>query len=150
MPGVDDSMLNSAELRGLLSECELLVCSTNGPDGWPHAVPLAFVVAEGDIWSWSFAHARKVRNLERDSRATLALELGDRYDEVRGAMLKTDATIHRDTERVKEMGLAIVDRREHGLTDELREMVVSQVPNRVALQFVMRASFTWDYRKVVT
>ena len=36
-----------------------------------HLMPLWFVVRDGTIWAWTFAKSQKVRNLERDPRATL-------------------------------------------------------------------------------
>ena len=54
------------------------MCATNGRDGFPHLMPLWYVVRDGELWAWTFAKSQKVRNLERDPRATLQVEAGDR------------------------------------------------------------------------
>jgi nitroimidazol reductase NimA-like FMN-containing flavoprotein (pyridoxamine 5'-phosphate oxidase superfamily) len=96
------------EVRAFLDEERVMTCATFGPSGWPHLMPLWYVLrAPRDengagsgftLWAWTFAKAQKVRNLERDPRATLQVEAGrDRYDQLRGVMLETEVTIHRDT-----------------------------------------------------
>ena len=56
-----------------------VICATNGRDGWPHLMPLWYVVRDGELWAWTYAKSQKVRNLERDPRATLQVEAGDEY-----------------------------------------------------------------------
>ena len=52
-----------------------------------------------DPWIWTYRKSQKVKNLERDDRATLLVESGIEYAELRGVMLKTRARIEYDTER---------------------------------------------------
>ena len=53
-----------------------------------------------DPWSWTYRKSQKVKNLERDDHATLLIESGFEYAELKGVMLKTRAHIEHDTERV--------------------------------------------------
>ena len=71
-----------------------------GATGWPHLMPLWYVVRDGRLWSWTYAKSQKVRNLERDPRATLQVEAGVEYEVLRGVMLERDVTIHRETDDV--------------------------------------------------
>ena len=48
------------------------------------------------LWAWTYAVSQKVRNLERDPRATLQVEAGEAYEELRGVMLECDVVVHRD------------------------------------------------------
>jgi hypothetical protein len=61
--------MTEAEVRALLDDQRTLICATNGVNGWPHLMPLWFVVRGADIWAWTYAKSQKVRNLERDPRA---------------------------------------------------------------------------------
>ncbi len=135
-----------------LSQERTVICATNGRDGFPHLMPLWYVVRGDELWAWTFAKSQKVRNLERDPRATLQVEAGCSYDELRGVMLKSDVTILRDTDRVAELGFELYRRyapTESGeLSDELRAMVLAQAPKRVALQFCERSRTSWDHRKL--
>jgi PPOX class probable F420-dependent enzyme len=136
------------DVRAFLAEERTVICATNGTDGFAHLMPLWFVVRDDELWSWTFAKSQKVRNLERDPRATLQVEAGSEYRELRGVMLKTDVTIHRDTDEVVAFGLELFGRYAGELTDEVRAMVNAQSPKRVLLQFAERSRATWDHRKL--
>jgi PPOX class probable F420-dependent enzyme len=148
----DQIRMTAGEAAAFLAQERTVVCATLGRDGFPHLMPLWYVVRGDELWSWTFAKSQKVRNLERDPRATLQVEAGTEYHELRGVMLKADVTIHRDTERVAELGLELFRRYGAGaageLTDEDRAAVLAQAPKRVALQFVERSRATWDHRKL--
>ena len=136
------------EVRAFLAEERTVICATNGKDGFPHLMPLWFVVRDDELWSWTFAKSQKVRNLERDPRATLQVEAGGEYHELRGVMLKADVTIHRDTDEVMAFGLELFRRYSGELTEDVRAMVSAQAPKRVVLQFAERSRATWDHRKL--
>ena len=144
--------MSGAEVAGFLAEERTVICATNGRDGFPHLMPLWYVVRGAELWSWTFAKTQKVRNLERDPRATLLVEAGTEYSDLRGVMLKTDVTIHRDTELVAEFGMELFARYQSvaraELDDDTRAMVLAQAPKRVALQFTERSQATWEHRKL--
>ncbi len=141
--------MSDAEVGAFLEEERTVVCATIGQDGFPHLMPLWYVVRDGQLWAWTFAKSQKVRNLERDPRATLQVEAGSAYEQLRGVMLKCDVTIHRDSDRVADFGLELFERYRPGdVGDEVRAMVLAQAPKRVALQFAERSRATWDHRKL--
>ena len=125
------------------------ITMSNGPHGWPHLMPLWYVVRDGDLWAWTYTKSQKVRNLERDSRATLQVETGDEYQQLRGVMIEADATVHRDAELIVEFGAELMQRYGAGATGpEFMHAVRAQAAKRVALQFVPRRVATWDHRKL--
>ena len=145
----DQIRMSDEEVLAFLDEERTVVCATNGREGRPHLMPLWYVVRDGCLWSWTYAKSQKVRNLERDPRATLQVEAGVEYDVLRGVMLETDATIHRETEDVAALGIEIFTRYTGGeLDDDVRAMVLAQAPKRVAMEFVERTRVTWDHRKL--
>jgi PPOX class probable F420-dependent enzyme len=137
------------EAAAFLDEQRTVTCATLGRDGWPHLMPLWYVVRSGELWAWTYAKSQKVRNLERDPRCTLQVEAGVAYNELRGVMLKAEAVIHRDFDTVAGVGEEIAVR--YGgvaLDDGAREYVHRQAAKRVALQFRPRESATWDHGKL--
>jgi PPOX class probable F420-dependent enzyme len=136
--------MTAAEVAAFLSEQRVVTCATLGRDGWPHLMPLWYVVRDGELWAWTYAKSQKVRNLERDARCTLQVEAGDTYDQLRGVMIKADAVIHRD--RVLELGVEIYERYTGAAVDP--EHLRGQAAKRVGLQFVPRSVATWDHRKL--
>jgi hypothetical protein len=149
----DAIRMSDDEVLGFLDEERTVVCATNGREGWPHLMPLWFVVRETgpdgarELWAWTFAKSQKVRNLERDARATLQVETGEAYAELRGVMLECDVVVHREVERIRELALELFGRY-GGIDDDVRAMIDQQAPKRVALQFVERRRATWDHRKL--
>jgi PPOX class probable F420-dependent enzyme len=147
----DAIKMSAAEVGAFLDEERTVICATIGRDGFPHLMPLWYVVRDGELWSWTFAKSQKVRNLERDPRATLQIEAGTDYAELRGVMLKCDVTIHRNTDEVIDLALELFGRyRSGGVDEDVRKMVRAQAPKRVALQFTERARATWDHRKLAS
>ena len=141
--------MSAEEVASFLDDQRVVICATNGPRGWPHLMPLWYAVRDGDIWSWTYAKSQKVRNLERDHRATLQIEDGEQYQELHGVMIEAETTIHRDTDVVAEFGAELFQRYGTGATGrDLMEAVRAQAAKRVALQFVAQRTASWDHGKL--
>jgi PPOX class probable F420-dependent enzyme len=141
--------LAADELAAFLAQQRVVVCATNGVGGWPHVMPLWYVVRDGEVWAWTYAKSQKVRNLERDDRATLQIEDGDQYHELRGVAIEAHTVIHRSPDMVAETGRAIFERYSGASADEGALGVVrQQAAKRVALQFVPERVASWDHGKL--
>lgn len=141
--------MTAAEVSAFLDAERVISCASNGPDGWPHVVPLWYVLREGTVWSWTYAASQKVRNLSRDPRATLQVESGQTYLQLRGVLLRATVTLHRDREVVAALGAEIFQRYHGLLSVEVLAMVRRQATKRVGLQFVPAGSpATWDHAKL--
>jgi PPOX class probable F420-dependent enzyme len=143
----DAIKMSAEEADAFLEEERTVTCATNGRNGFPHLMPLWYVVRGGRIWAWTYAKSQKVKNLERDPRATLQVETGVEYAELRGVMLRCDVEIHRDVDVVVDFAIELVGRYSGG-GEETREAFAKQAPKRVALEFVERGRVTWDHRKL--
>ncbi len=135
--------MSAAEARAFLDEQRTLTVATVGRDGWPHLMPLWYVVRDGECWAWTYAKSQKVRNLEREARCTLQVEAGETYDQLRGVMLKCACAIHRDPETVAAIGTALAARYGAG-----GHVTPAQATKRVVLQFVVNTTASWDHRKL--
>ena len=146
----DEIRMSEAEVGAFLREQRTVVCATIDRDGAPHVVPLWYVMRDRDVWVWTYAASQKVRNLERDPRATLAVEAGEAYEQLRGVMLRTEAEIERDPDLVTALGLALYERYlDTGeLPADVRETIARQSPKRVAIRFVEHSRASWDHRKL--
>ena len=138
--------MSDEEVRDFLAEKMVMQCATNGPRGLPHMVALWFVA--DPIRSWTYAKSQKARNLERDARATLGLEEGVQYHELRGVMFECDVELERDPAKVEELGLELFERYAGELNDDIREMVAKQAQKRVGLTFTPTRTVSWDHRKL--
>ncbi len=147
----DQIALSADEIAAYLDRARTVIVGTNGPRGVPHLMPLWFVMRGEEVWAWTFAKSQKARNLERDPRATLLVEDGVSYDELRGVMIEADVELVRDLDAVTELGREIF-RRYLDLPDELPEgveaMIAAQAPKRVGMRFAPARYVSWDHRKL--
>jgi nitroimidazol reductase NimA-like FMN-containing flavoprotein (pyridoxamine 5'-phosphate oxidase superfamily) len=155
--------MTAAEVATFLAEERTVTCATAGKDGWPHLMPLWYVLrghSAGEpgprIWSWTYGSSQKVRNIERDARATLQVEAGEAYPELRGVMLECDVVVHREIAEIVRLGAEIMIRNAvprdapalEELPQEARDVIAAQAGKRVGLEFVERRRVSWDHRKL--
>jgi PPOX class probable F420-dependent enzyme len=147
----DQITLTDAEQRELLESERVVIVSSIGPRGWPHSMPMWFTVRDGEIWVWTFAKSQKVKNLERDPRATLLIETGDEYLELRGVQIEAEAELIRDTPAVAEFGKELTVRYSDGIDSiggDAAAALEAQAAKRVAIRFQPRRVASWDHRKL--
>ena len=145
--------MSEAELARFLAEQWTVTCATVGPHGRPHLMPLWYVADGLRVSAWTYAKSQKVRNLKRQPQATLQVEAGEQYQELRGAMLECDVQIVRDLHEVSRIGAAIAVKylRLPGATAESPEVqayVAPQAAKRVGLRFEPTRIVSWDHRKL--
>jgi PPOX class probable F420-dependent enzyme len=117
-------------------------------DGTPHVVPLSYVVLDGLLAFWTDPRSRKVANLRRDPRMTCLVEAGDHFAEFRAVQLTGRAELGEDPATSERVGLALFERANGHLTDDLRTTVASLVDQRVAITLHPVRIVTWDHRKL--
>ncbi len=155
--------MTAAEVATFLAEERTVTCATIGLRGWPHLMPLWYVLrghSAGEpgprIWSWTYGTSQKARNLERDARATLQVEAGESYAELRGVMLECDVVVHREITEIVRLGAEIMMRNAlprdeappEELPQEARDAIAAQAGKRVGLEFVELRRVSWDHRKL--
>jgi len=143
--------LTDAEQLELLDTERVVVVSSNGPRGWPHSMPMWFVPRDGEVWVWTYAKSQKVRNLERDARATLLIETGIEYGELRGVQIEAEAELIRDKERIVEFAKLLTVRYSEGIDSvegDAAAALEAQAPKRVAIRFEPTRVASWDHSKL--
>lgn len=113
MSPAPDLSMSRAEIEALLREPHTGVLSTLGPKGWPHSVGIFYVMAPTDpltLHMWVYGKSQKARNVERDARASLLVEHGDPYVDLRGVLVSGDAHLVRDPDAVFQLGKQIYER----------------------------------------
>jgi PPOX class probable F420-dependent enzyme len=140
--------MSDEEVLRFVAERMVMQCATVGPRGLPHMVPLWYVPEGIELVGWTYAKSQKARNLERDPRATVGIEDGVQYHELRGVMFECDVEMERDAAKVEQNGLMLFERYAGELVPEIREMVANQARKRVGLRFVPSRVVSWDHRKL--
>jgi PPOX class probable F420-dependent enzyme len=143
----DQITMSDEELRAFLAEQKVVTCATIGPHGRPHLMPLWYAVDDLIMRGWTYAKSQKAKNLERDPRATLQVEDGELYHELRGAMMECDVAIERDADKVADFGMALFQR--FGATGaDVEAMIAAQAPKRIGLTFTPTRIVSWDHAKL--
>jgi PPOX class probable F420-dependent enzyme len=143
--GRDQIRMSDDEVRAFLEEQKVMTIGTIGPNGRPHLMALWYVPNGVGMTGWTYAKSQKAKNLERDSRATIQVETGVQYHELRGVMMECDVQMDRDA---KPYGLALFERYAGTLDESVTAMVEKQAPKRVGLRFTPTRVVSWDHSKL--
>lgn len=138
------SRLFTTEREELLRQAPFMRLATLNPDGRPHCVPMWFGYIDGQIYFKTLQNSVKARNLDKDSRIGLTVDLGVLYFDLRGlsilgeALLVTDEELSRriDDEWVKEyLGV------HHPMVKKSRSWPWAYYRVSPSIEF------SWDYRR---
>ena len=93
--------MSQQEVHGFLDgKPGWLALSTFGPTGHPHTVPLGYFRLDNDLVMGVKDATAKVRNIERDGRASAMVESGTTMADLKGVLLQGRATIVRAPDEV--------------------------------------------------
>jgi PPOX class probable F420-dependent enzyme len=143
----DQITMSDDELRAFLAEKKVVTCATIGPNGRPHLMPLWYAVDDLTLRGWTYAKSQKAKNLERDPHATLQIEDGEAYHELRGVMMECDVAIERDPDTVAGFGIALFERFD-ATGPDVENMIRGQAPKRIGMTFSPTRIVSWDHRKL--
>ena len=138
-----DVSMTDEELAGFLANAWTARVATVSSDGWPHAIPLWFVWHRGTLYLNTTRGNRTVRNLEADPRAAVTIDDGERYDELRGAVLRgtmAEAPADADLEAVTgAFGAKYFGGNQPHFTQWRDRFFLAMEPEHIS---------SWDFRKI--
>ena len=123
-----------------------VVLSTQGSDGWPHAVPITYVMLDGKLAMSSNRRSQKVVNMMQDERVSCLVEDGDTHESRRGVLVFGSAQVVADSALVIEVMEAIL------ATNPLGKAAVplpleEMARNRVAILVTPLRCVSWDHAR---
>lgn len=141
--------MTDTELRSYMAMQRTVILTTNGPDGYPHSVPMTYLSHDDHVVEFTtFTKSQKVRNLERDPKVSLVIETGERYEELSGVFLRADAEILADPDEVRRIMLGTRRKMGEDLSDEHFQQVEEGLVKRVGVRCVPARISTWDHSKL--
>jgi PPOX class probable F420-dependent enzyme len=140
--------MSDDEVTAFLAGERRAYVATINADGTPHVVPLSYAVIDGLLTFWTDPRSLKVANLRRDARMTCLVEAGEHFEEFRAVQLTGRTELGEDRTTSERVGLALFERANGQLTEELRAAVAALVGERIALTLHPARVVTWDHRKV--
>ena len=144
--------MTDAERNAYIENAHTLIIVSNGKHGYPHPMPMWFAVDDdGSLICTTFKKSQKVLNWRRDSKASLLIESGKQYQDLRGVVVYAKAEIVSNFEKVVDT-LVKINSKGRNLSDEqrakLRESVQGNARKRVLLRFTPERYVTWDHQKL--
>jgi nitroimidazol reductase NimA-like FMN-containing flavoprotein (pyridoxamine 5'-phosphate oxidase superfamily) len=136
------------EQEAFLDSARTIVLCSLDREGFPHAVAMWFCRIDGLVHMTTYRKSQKAVNLRRDARATLLVESGARYDELRGLMIRCRAEVLDDPELCLEV-LSRIHAKHGGSTGpETLEALRAQAAKRSVLRFHPLRVSSWDHSKL--
>lgn len=144
--------LTTEEIAAFLRSKKTIILVSNGKDGYPHPMPMWFWVDDvGAVYCTTFGKSQKVLNLRRDPRATLLVESGEEYAELKGVVIYSRVEIVEELDAVLDVLVKINTRGRDLPPDQLEQLtraVAKTAEKRVALKFVPERYVSWDHSKL--
>jgi PPOX class probable F420-dependent enzyme len=140
--------MSDEEIAALLDAGRTLHVATINRDGTPHLVPLYYVVIDGVVTFWTYTKSQKIRNLERDPRLTVMVEVGEGYDQLRGVQINGTAQLSTDLATVSDVGGRIYARYFGEFNETARESVTASARKRTTVRVQPLRVASWDHRKL--
>ena len=144
--------LSEAEVQDYLERQKTLVIVSNGKDGYPHPMPMWFHTDEaGCLYCTTFSKAQKVFNWQRDPKASLLVESGEEYADLKAVLIYATTEIIDDFDAVCDT-LVKISTKGRRVTPEqaqaIRDQVAGTAAKRVLLKFTPERCVSWDHAKL--
>jgi nitroimidazol reductase NimA-like FMN-containing flavoprotein (pyridoxamine 5'-phosphate oxidase superfamily) len=141
--------MSEAEVDNFLGAAWTCRVASNGSSG-PHVSPLWFLWQDRTLWLHSLSRSQRWTDIERDPRTAVVVDLGERYDELRGVELSGRAEAVGEVPRTGAEANAELDAVESGFAAKYlggrdnfgydgRHAWLRLVPEKIV---------SWDFRKL--
>ena len=142
----DQIRMTDEEVRRFIEASKTIILNSNGPGGYPHPMPMWFLRADdGTISITTYKSSQKVQNLRRDPRASLLIESGAEYSELKGVVLYGNAEVIEDFDTVVDTLIAASGQRNE---PEIREALKKNASKRVVIRLKPERIVSWDHSKL--
>lgn len=133
------------ELAAFLSQPHKAALATIDKEGFPHVVAMGYRYKDGVVYMTSYGKAQKVVNVRRNPKVCVMVEVGERYANFRGIMIRGHCEVIEDPQIVKEtMRLA----GEASATAAVPSGAAASAPKRVVLKITPYKIASWDHTKL--
>ena len=143
--------MTPVEVRAYLDTQRRIIIVTNGANGLPHPVPMNYGMDDqGRILITTFRNSQKVQNLQRDPRATLLVESGIAYRELKSVILYCNAEIIDNPALVPELirKVRAGDVMTSSITQPMDQQVRASTAKRVIVRLTPFHTVSWDHAKL--
>jgi PPOX class probable F420-dependent enzyme len=141
--------IDEEERRRYIAEAMTMILVSVGADGYPHAIPMWFIVGDDDcIYMTTYGRSQKAVNVRRNPHVALLVESGVRYDELKGVLIRGTADVVEDLELCVRVLSQVHAKHVGGVADGIDDLMRAQARKRVVLRITPERVASWDHRKL--
>lgn len=144
--------LTDDEMRAYAESARTLIIVSNGKDGFPHPMPMWFYADDAlNFYCTTFRKSQKVLNFHRDPRATLLIESGEEYADLKSLMVYANTEVVDDFDVVSDTLVKINTKGmevDEAQIAKLLGAVAKTAEKRVVLKFTPARFVSWDHSKL--
>ncbi len=133
------------ELAEFLARPHKAALATIDKEGFPHVVAMGYRYRDGVIYMTSYGKAQKVLNVRRNPKVGVMVEVGERYSEYRGVMIRGVCEVIDDPQAVRETMRGVG---ESATNAGVPSGAASSAPKRVVLKITPQKIASWDHGKL--
>ena len=143
-------VMSPEEITDFLAEGKVANFATIGPNGRPHLAAMWYFPLGDGIATWTYRSSQKAANLSRLAQATVLIETGDSYEQLRGVSMECDVELVEDSEKVALLGVELMRRYNPSkeAATAATQFVRLQAAKRVGLVCTPTKIVSWDHRKL--
>lgn len=139
-----DLSMSDQEVEIFIAEQKTCRLATLSEDGFPHVVPVWYVMIDGGLFLSTSGGSKKSRNVSRDPRAALVIDHGDSFDDFKGV------TMTGTLEEITDAGLLTrvweaMAQRYFGSDRHPGFLMLEGIPDRVTYGFNRVSSASWTH-----
>ncbi|MDZ7728976.1 MAG: pyridoxamine 5'-phosphate oxidase family protein [Dehalococcoidia bacterium] len=120
-----------------------ITLSTIDRNGYPHSVPIGYFRLGDDVYLGCRAGTQKIKNIERDHKVSLSLEVGRTMGDIKGVLIQGDARVHEDGDSVLRLSREAAKLR--GVAEA--DLPAEPRPGAAYIQVTPRRIISWDYSR---
>jgi len=133
------------ELAEFLARPHNAALATIDKDGFPHVVAMGYRYQDGIIYMTSYGKAQKVLNARRNPKVGVMVEVGERYSEYRGVLIRGLCEVIDDPRLVRQTMGSVG---ESATNTGVPSGAASSAPKRVVLKITPQKIASWDHSKL--
>lgn len=141
-------VMTDVEITEFIRRSRTLVLASTNAAGAVHLVPMWFGIVDGMICFETKAKSQKVVNFRRDDRASVLIEAGDVYGELRGVSQEGTVELVDDPAFLWKVGLSVWERYTGPYTANDTQALETMLNKRIAGIFHPVRTRSWDHRKL--
>ena len=115
--------------------------SSIGLDGYPHSIPIGWFRLHKKIYMGCIDQTQKIKNIERNEKISVCIESGSTMKDIKGVLLRGNASIIRLPE--DRLALSLLAAKSRGV--EEKDLPKEASPNGVYIELSNFKITSWDY-----